>query len=155
MRKRVIGAGAVILVALGIWLGNMFKGLGPGGDSTTDSTDSDGENVRVALTSDGEPATTDNHAQPANEAPDVLTLLVDDDKYLIQIGEDWYAEFAPATLDEIVTRLDKIPGDENGVRVRLRFKANAQNGAISDLKSALTDAGVDPEAIIEDPDYVE
>ena len=155
MRKRVIGAGAVILVALGIWLGNML-GLGPGRDScTSDSSDSDAENVHVALTADTETATTDENAQAAKETPKVLTLLIDDDKYLIQSGEDWYAEFAPATLDEIVARLGEIPGDENGVRVRLRFKANAQNGAISDLKSALTDAGVDPEAIIEDPDYVE
>lgn len=154
MRKRVIGAGAVILVALGIWLGNML-GLGPGGDGSTESGDSNAEDVQVSLTSDAETATTDENAQAANEAPKVLTLLVDDDNYQIQSGEDWYAEFSPATPDEIVARLGEFPGDENGVRVRLRFKANAQNGAISDLKSTLTEAGVNPEAIVEDPDYVE
>lgn len=155
MRKRVIGVGAVILVVVGSLLG--FRGFGTG---EGDNGEADGDNVQVSLasmttTTPSEEAEETPDSPPTSEPPDVLTLLVDDDRYLIQWGEDWHAEFSSSTLDEIVSKMDDVPGDENGVRVRLRFKENAQNGAIEDLKTALTDAGVDPEAIIEDSEYVE
>lgn len=156
MRKRVIGAGAVILVALGIWLGNLFQGFGTG-DGETDPDGSNGDAVQVSLTGDAVPSTTGegDDAPPTTGTPDVLTLLVDDDQYLVQWGEDWHAEFSPSTLEDIVARAKEVPGDENGVRVRLRFKENAQNGAIDDLTTALTDAGVEPEAIVKESGYVE
>ena len=154
MKKRAIGAGAVVLLALGIWLGNLFQGFGTG----EGETDSDGSNSLVSLTTDGsQPSTTSpgDGDNPASETPDVLTLLVDDDKYLIQWGEDWHADFAPATLEEIVTAAREAPGDENGVRVRLRVTEDAQNGAIDDLESALTDAGLKSVAIFRVDGYVE
>ena len=158
MRKRVIGAGAVVLVAVGIWLGNILQGPGLG-EAETDSSDTNGETVQVSLSTDVDPASTTpdtgDGTAADTEDPDVLTLLVDDDQYQIQRGEDWYAEFSPATLEDIISKAGDVPGDENGVRVRLRFRENAQNGAISDLKSALTDAGLEPESIIEDAEYVE
>lgn len=159
MRKRVMGVGAVVLVAVGIWLGNILKGPGLG-ENETDSSDTNGETVQVSLSTDVDPASTTttgtgDGTAAVTEAPDVLTLLVDDDQYQIQWGEDWHAEFSPTTLEEITSKAGDMPGDENGVRVRLRFKENAQNGAISDLKSALTDAGLEPESIIEDAEYVE
>ena len=57
MRKRVIGAGAVVLVAVGIWLGNIFKGPGLG-ENETDSNDSNGETVQVSLSTEVNPPST-------------------------------------------------------------------------------------------------
>lgn len=157
MRKRVIGVGAVILVVLGALLG--FQGFGTG-DKDGDTGESDGETIQVGLPHDADQPETPSPGEveptPAtSETPNVLTLLIDDDRYLIQWGADENAEFSPSTLEEIVSRVKEIPGDENGVRVRLRFRENAQNGPIDDLTTALNGAGVESEAIVRESGYVD
>lgn len=155
MRKRLIAVGAVVLLAIGAWLGNLFKGFGLGGPG---SGTGEGTSINLAAPTDAlppqspEPETTDVDS----DEPGVLTVVVESDQFRIQSGGDAAATFAPVTLDEIVRRTKESAGDEQGVRVRLRFHQNAQNGAISDLYKALQEqAGLAREAIIEAPGYVE
>lgn len=156
MRKRLTTVAAVGLLAVGIWLGTLFRGFGVGsGDDAGDqpSTDTHVNLAPEVAASSAEPVSTVASHDP--DADDVLTVLVEEDRYQLQSGDDAAARFAPATLNEIATRAAAHPGDEHGVRVRLRFRRNAQSGAISDLYEALQAAGIPREQIIEASGFVD
>lgn len=171
MRKRLTALAAVGLLVAGAWLGNLFRGFGLGGSGTgegqaeTPSADTQvnlgAEASRVLLTSS---ATTGPAAASAisgtTEAvaaatDDVLTILVVEDTYHLQSGTDAAAEFAPTTLAALVEQAKAHAGDKHGIRVRLRFRRNAQSGAISDLYAALQAAGIAREQVIEATGFVE
>jgi hypothetical protein len=151
MRKRLIAVAAVVLVALGAWLGNLFKGFGLGGPGS-----GTGEGTSVNLVAPTEAPPEPEETEVEQESTGVLTVVVESDQFRVQSGADTAATFAPATLDEIVRRAKEAKGDEHGVRVRLRFHQNAQNGATSDLYQALQEqAGLAREAIVDAPGYVD
>jgi len=155
MRKRLIAGGAVVLLIVGAWLGNLFKGFGVGGSESGTGNEAE---VNLTAPTEAHTETPQQVETPAvePETSPVLTVLVDADQFRIQSGSDASATFATATLDEIVKRARESTGDEHGVRVRLRFRENAQNGATSDLFKALQErAGIDREAIVEAPGFVE
>jgi glycine/D-amino acid oxidase-like deaminating enzyme len=155
MRKRLIAVAAVLLLAIGAWLGNLFKGFGLGGPGSGTGEET---SVNLAAPTDELPPQPPEPETPVveSEPSGVLTIVVESDQFRIQSGADADAAFAPTTLDDIVARAKESTGDEHGVRVRLRFHQNAQNGAISDLYKALQEQAVlDREAIIEAPGYVD
>lgn len=155
MRKRLIAVGAVVLLALGAWLGNLFKGFGLGGPG---SGTGEGTSIHLAAPTEPPPEQPPEPETPEvePETPGVLTVVVESDQFRIQSGGDAAATYAPATLEEIVLRAKESTGDAHGMRVRLRFHQNAQNGAISDLYQALQEqAGLAREAIVDAPGYVD
>lgn len=163
MRKRLIAVAAVGLLIVGAYLGNFFRGFGPGGPATgqgeaeappADTQVNLGAESSVSLTSQLTGAT--GEAAPTTAKDDkVLTVLVSGDKYEVQSGDDAAATFEPYTLEALVEQAKNRTGDEHGVRVRLRFKRDAQEGATSDLVKALQAAGIAREQIIESTGYVE
>jgi hypothetical protein len=155
MRKRLIAVAAVVLVALGAWLGNLFKGFGLGGPG---SGTGEGTSVNLVAPTEAPPEQPPEpeETEVEQQSTGVLTVVVESDQFRVQSGADTAATFAPATLDEIVRRAKEAKGDEHGVRVRLRFHQNAQNGATSDLYQALQEqAGLAREAIVDAPGYVD
>ncbi|MBL8849912.1 MAG: hypothetical protein JNG89_09515 [Planctomycetaceae bacterium] len=164
MRKRLMTVAAIGLLIAGAWLGNLFRGFGLGGSGTGDGNgeapsadtqiNAGPESTTVSLTSSARSVARD--AAVSDAATDsLLTVLVVEDHYEVQSGADEDGTFAPATLEALVEQAKVRPGDEHGVRVRLRFRRNAQSGAISDLYAALQSAGIPREQIIEATGYVE
>lgn len=158
MKKRVLGAAAVVILLVGIWMGNFFKGLGLGGPGTGDA-EREGEpgRTQVGLNSESAPEQSDEPA--ASDASlysdEVLTVLVAGSGYSIESESAGAAAFTPASLDEIVAQAKDKPGDRNGIRVRLRFRRDAESGATSDLYEALQVAGIAREAILETTGYAD
>ena len=164
MRKRVMAVAAVGLVVLGVWLGDVFRGFGTGEADSSESSETALEDVQVSLDAGSEipsrgagaPQQETAATTPRPEhADDVLTVLVDGDSYQLQTGDDEAASFTPATLEEVVERAETYPGNPLGVRVRLRFRRNSQEGARADLIEALQAAEIEREQIIEATDFVE
>lgn len=165
MRKRVMAVGAVVLLIVGAWLGDLFRGFGTGDPASSDRNDESppGEvqaNLEAAadVSPRGESERTQESAAATptpQHADDVLTVLIDGDSYELQSGDDANATFAPATLEELVAKAKTHPGNPNGVRVRLRFRRDSQEGARADLIEALQLDGIQREQIIEATDFVE
>jgi hypothetical protein len=162
MRKRLMAVAAVGLLVVGAWLGNLFRGFGLGGSgSGTGTADSSTGDVQVSLHGGAAPAATPPESTPpatgegAPVAEEVLTVLVNGEQYAVQSGEDATARFEPATLESVVELAKSRKGDAHGVRVRLRFKRDAQSGAISDLYSALQAADIPREQVIDATGFVE
>jgi hypothetical protein len=156
MNKRLLGAAAVVILAVGMYLGNLFRGLGLGGGSGAGENDRGDGGTQVNVTDPSATPTPTPSNTAVADSPDVLTVLVEADQYQIQQGTDEDAQFEPAELSEVVARSRDAAGDEHGVRIRLRFRRNAQTGAINDLYQALqSQAGVQREEIIEAAGYVD
>jgi hypothetical protein len=121
MKKRLLGAGAVVILLVGVWLGNFFKGFGLGGGSGDGEGAGDPARTHVnvaAESSSVQPAETQTPPAAPNEAAspnEVLTVLVAGDQYRIQEGADAEATFEPATVQEIADRAGALPGDRHGV----------------------------------------
>jgi len=164
MRKRLMAVAAVGLLIAGAWLGNIFRGFGLGGSGSGEdsgaapSADTQinlgAEGSTVALTSS---SPTEKLRDDTTDAAkdDVLTVLVVEDRYEVQSGADESGTFEPNTLEAIVEQAKARNGDEHGVRVRLRFRRNAQSGTTNDLYAALQAAGIPREQIIESTGYVD
>jgi hypothetical protein len=162
MRKRLLAVAAVGLLIAGAWLGNLFRGFGLGGSgSGMGDGDAPIGDVQVSLGgAESAPAEEPPTAAPATAegAPvsdEVLTVLVDGDEYATQSGDDATARFEPATLESIVKLAKERKGDAHGIRVRLRFKRNSQSGTTSELYTALQEAGIPREQVIEATGFVE
>ena len=133
MKNRLIAAGAAVILAIGIYLGNLFQGLGLG------EGDSGGETL-VSLASNE--SSTPPDAEPRTDASasasqDALTLVVQKDGYAVQHGTDAAGSFAPSTLDDIIQSVTEAQPDTNGDRVRLSYSRHAEMGADEALSKRL------------------
>lgn len=161
MQKRMLGGAAVVILLVGMWMGNFFQGLGLGPGSGGGDGDGDGAadpgRTQVSLTSEDPPEQTDEPQpnQSSLYSDELVTVLIDGTDYQIETESDGAAAFAPATLEEVVSQASERPGDRNGIRVRLRFSRTAEAGATSDLYEALQSAGIEREAILETTGYVD
>lgn len=164
MKKRLIAVGAIGLLIVGAWFGNLFRGFGLGGSGSGEGdNDRATGDVQVSLDT-GEPSltagltsatATSSTAEGAPVADEVVTVVITTDRYELQSGDDATARFEPATKEAIVELAKSRKGDAHGVRVRLRFKPDAHSGATSDLYSALQEADISREQVIEAKGYVE
>lgn len=165
-RTPIVVAG---LLVVGFWLGNFFRGFGPGGPSTGTgigpgtgteqvAEPRDPNAQRVAL---GEPASMPTIAGPTDasvsSAPSAasaqpLTIVIDGAGYAL-LGDA--GESKATSLEEIRTRAGEAPGNDQGVRVRIVRRKNAQAGARADLLAALEASGVPSDAIQEKMGFVD
>lgn len=152
MKKRILGVAAIALIGLGLWLSRFWNGPGLGGSGA-----GKGESPQVSLNAQSHPHETSISSEPQTAAApdDVLSVLIEADQYHIQQGPDEQPRFDVASLEDLVRRARDVTGGKYGVKVRLRFRRNAQEGTISNLYRALQEAGLERESIIEDSDYVD
>lgn len=166
MRKRILKLGAAAVLLAGICLGIFFKGFGLGpGNGTGATGDGAGSGLRqeapansrdetlVGLPAGGMNA---HPAQPDLGTPrDMLMIVISGDGYRLVDSETSSAPGTPITLEQIRQQLGSAKGNAGGIRVRVLKSRSAQEGARSDLLSALLGAGVKREEIQERADFID
>lgn len=163
LKRKALGAGAVGLIALGIWLGQYFPGFGLGkglgfGTGTTESTGpskEDGSNPRPASSSPS--ATVASHqttSLPAVEAPERLRVIIDADHYILASGETG-TEGKTLDATEIAQRAKATTGDDQGIRIRIERTKRATAGAKQALFEALDAAGITRDSRHESTEFLD
>src|SRR5215218_2242631 len=95
LKRKVVGAGVLGLVALGIWFGQFLGfGLGKGSGSGTGSSESTGESEETTTdrrsSSSSPSATVVSHqttGRSAVEAPERLRVIIDGDHFILASGD--------------------------------------------------------------------
>ena len=177
MRKRTAaaGAGAVGLAAFGLWMLPDLGDFGLGGDGTTagitlDPTGEDADELdpAPAFPADAsadpavaDPADAEVPPNPAGSASDpapgaddgpalaVADVRVDGAEYWVlrRFAADGREDRDPLTADEVVALARSVPGDSDGVKVRVSRTPDAEAGAADDLMDALAAAGLEDDEI--------
>lgn len=161
--------GGALLIGLALFL--LFRGFGPGG------TGSSGSGTGVGSTS----SSTAKASVPAHEtgetddsslaAPDpiiggltederkalsgnILTVLIDDYQYLIELPGTPVTILRPAELSRIVELASLAKGDSNGTKVRVLIRQSARASAEKQLQADLEHSGIHRDAIIMTSEFV-
>lgn len=162
------------LLAVGWWLGSMFKGFGPGGPGTStktgtgdgvavDSRDPNAARTQKARQTEQTPTipgptpVASGISEPTPPTPsagqrEVLTIIIDGPGYIAGSDE---SELRGAELAEIVALAKGTQGDDQGVHVRILRKKNAEAGARADLIGQLQEAGLKREEIQEMSGFID
>jgi hypothetical protein len=150
-RMRYVAGGALVLgIAAGVWLGDWFKGFGPGGTGTGFGTsNSDG-----VLTSVGEGTAdlgvaTDQPVSAVVTPP--LRVVIRDRSYFLRDGD----QETPIDLLALVATVARHPADEDGIKLRIYRANSARAKTVQDLVDAVHTAGITDAAIYTSPDAVE
>ncbi len=170
MKKRYTGGLAIGIFALGFILSQFwdFGGLGIGeSDNASDSessvsadsssssetnTDADLSNVSAGgtlQTSTSGPSTLN-----AGSTQKFVTISIHEDRYRLTSEEDPQTG-VDVSLAEVVRRAKEATGGEQGIKLRILFQKNAQEGALADLHAAMADVGVKREEIQEISGYID
>jgi hypothetical protein len=165
MKTRNVFAGAVVgALALGLWLGSMWKGLGWGGAGTgfgtssqtetgTDSVTDEGVHVSAALSS-GDSLAQEARPVESDFPTDMLTIAIYGNEYRM-VDESAPKSGMVMTLPEISQRVRKMTGTPEGIRVRILKGKTAQEGARADLLKTLEESGVKQEEIQERAEFID
>ena len=148
-RRKAVGAGALGLVALGIWLGQYFPGFGLGkglgfgtGSDRSGTSQTDGAPERPQS---GSPSAAvvgpDTAPQPVGMPPERLRVIIDGDRYILASGTSG-TEGEALDPSEIAQRAKSTTGDDQGIRIRIERTKRATTGARQALLEALDAAGI-------------
>ena len=77
----------------------------------------------------------------------VLGVLIDEWDYLLEVPGEVESIYRPAGLDRLIVLAQQVDGDSNGIRVRILQRESARPKAEQDLRNALSEVGLGPEAI--------
>lgn len=147
--RNLLGGALAVGVICGIWLGDFLPGLGTGG----------GIGVGVGSTGImGTPSGIDQAAEfnvgqehVDKTAGKSLRVVVKDWNFFVRTGGD----DTPILLDDLVKRVATLPGDADGIRLRVYRTESARATAEHRLQDALKAANVSESAIYFAPDIVE
>lgn len=165
-----MGAGA-ILIGLALFL--LFRGPGPGGTGQSGSgtgpeETSTGKTMVTTASPSETPAETTSKSVVAPDAVvggltddeqkalsgDVLTVLIDEREFLIEIPSDAEAVFRPTEFDRVVKLAAMAKGDTNGIKVRILRRESSRASAEFQLKSELERHGIESDAIMMPGEFV-
>jgi hypothetical protein len=146
------------LVGLGLWLGSKFGGFGLGdgfglgkGPGTGASKSSEGSTegrpdgsgrYAVGLTGLNQP-----NVKPLAQ-PERILVIIDGHRLMVADSSD-VDTGQELTATEIAERVKQATGDDQGIRIRIERTKRAQAGAQSELRQALSEAGIKKEEIQE------
>lgn len=136
-KKVALGGGCIL--ALGILMGMYMKIPGWGGGTMVST--STGDQTETASSSNSDQ--TDNNLPTAG----LITVLIDDRAYSIAKADGDNIVYTPTAIAAIVQQAQQVPGNEDGIKVRVLRKESARATAESNLRNALVDAGIDAGAI--------
>lgn len=145
--KKALAGGGVIL-ALGVLLGMFMKLPGWGGGTTMLSTTSGDQSGTTTTNKD---STTDQGLPTAG----LITVLIDDRDFSLAKKSGDELTYEAIALEEIVELAKDLPGNEDGIKVRVLRKETARATAEANLRNALIDAGLDAGSIYMPRSFVE
>ena len=161
--------GGAILIALALFM--LFKGMGSGGTGASGSGTGKGitptENLRANVgSSETNPDENSSLAAPATVvggltdderkalSGDLLTVLIDDFQYMIELPGTPDAILRPTELSRIVQLASLAKGDSNGIKVRVLIRQSARASAESQLLADLEHNGIHRDAIMMTTEFV-
>lgn len=161
LRRKVVGVGALGLVALGVWLGQYFPGFGLGkglGFGTgAESTGNSNAEPQLERPTTGSPSASvvSRELPPApGMAPTRMRVIIDGDKYVLA-KDDTGREGEALDPTEIAQRAKATTGDDQGIRIRIERTKRATAGARQALLEALDAAGITRDARHESTEFLE
>jgi hypothetical protein len=157
MRKRVAGGVVLVAIGIGIWLSNLFTGIGPGGAGSNI-----GLNPEINATLQNDETTTGDTSltsvqgeQPGSGAPERPIVVIDAQEYFLEQRTADGSEYVPASLEQIVELARKAEPDEDGIRVQIKRRGSSRQSAETALNAALRDAGLGEEQIQQHAGFVD
>jgi hypothetical protein len=160
LRRKAMGAGALGLVALGIWLGQYFPGFGLGkglGFGTgSDNTGSSQTETTAVRPKSGEPsASVVSLEMPSPGMPPArLRVIIDGDRYILAKA-DTGTEGESLDPTEIAQRAKSTTGDDQGIRIRIERTKRATTGARQSLLESLDAAGITRDSRHESTEFLD
>jgi hypothetical protein len=163
--SRAATGGAILFVAFMALMvfrhglgGGSSNGIGAGsgsGVSVTGASGSSGTEVPkkkpengVTAADDSESLKTEFTEEEKNAVGSgLLTVLIDEHDYLIQIGASKTPLFRKQSLPDIIRLAKSCSGDANGIRVRILRRENARASAEEKLKLELVHAGINEDSL--------
>lgn len=168
-----VGAGAA-LIGLALFL--LFRGFGFGPGSGSGETQNTGEENGASdskiLAANADPATESESPDESTEpndrprtkglsadeekavAGDVLTVLIDEHDYLMQIPGTTDVVYRRCELSRLIELAKLTKGDTNGIRVRILRRESARASSESQIKIDLAHAGISADAIVMPKEFV-
>ena len=159
--RATVGGGALLLA----WLAFMLFRSGIGGSGQSDDGDGDVERGNRPPLASGtasgirpeaiRPAPTEakvsDDGLAAEEqriiAGQVLTVLITEHDYMIQMPSDSESIYRPIELARLVEMAAETTGDSNGIRVRILRRDSARASAEEQLKLDLSRRGIGSDAV--------
>lgn len=155
--RRAATGGVLVIGAI---LALIFLRAGGLGDSdnktkgTPEATDAGKELLATTTSTNGSTPSSsnaDDSGLSADErkalAGDVLTVLIDEYTYRIQISDGDEPIYRESTIERIVALAKQARGDSNGLKVRVQQRENARASAEHTLKNELRHAGISADAV--------
>ena len=160
LRRKVVGAGALGLVALGIWLGQYFPGFGLGkglgfgtGSDSSGPSQTETTTERPQATNPSATIASQETAQPGLP-PTRLRVIIEGDRYILAKGETG-TEGEALDPTEIAQRAKATTGDDQGIRIRIERTKRATAGAKRSLFEALDAAGITRDSRHESTEFLD
>lgn len=154
-KRNILGTVLAIGIAVGVYLGDLWKGFGTGnsgsdaakktttetkkGDSTKDDTPT---LAMVDSTSITKPPS--KSATGSDAVPQVVKVIVADRSYFVRTAEGDEA----SDLKSIVALAKSAIGDVDGIRIRVYRRPTSRTAAEIALSEALTAAGITEEQTV-------
>lgn len=153
MRIRTIAGTVVVLaVALAGILKGLFPNFGGGGGNGEGAGNGPQPQIEAPQEPTEKPAP--DVKTEDREAPEVLTVLIEDRHYAIRQSDGNGETWNRIELERVVELAEQTPGNADGVRVRIIRDESARASAEIELQERLRKAGLSKESIVMAPDLV-
>ena len=139
-KRLAVGGGAILV------LGVLFGMFGPFGFGSG-SGEADGDGV-VATTDPSASATVTSPEKRSTDGPaDNITIVIDGHDFLQVVNVGGKAVQRAITLEDILKQVQTVPGDQDGIKIRVLRKDSARASAENALLTALNEGGVSNESV--------
>jgi hypothetical protein len=149
MRKRVAGGVVLVAIGIGIWLSNLFTGIGPGGAGSNIGLSPDiNATLENSESTTGDTSLTSVEGTAAgSSAPERPIVLIDAQEYFLEQRTADGPEYVPTSLQEIARLAQQAEPDADGIRVQIKRRGSSRHSAEAALDAALREAGLREEQI--------
>ena len=144
-KRNFLGAVLLAGVGLGVYLGKFNFGWGGGNQFGIGSSGNEAQVTTAGGTIKPLEATKVKEELPI-PVPNVVRILIDERQYYLR-SENGGDQDTPIELPKLIQLIEKAPGDDDGLRVRVYLKSTSRASAEENLKTALKDAGINEASV--------